>query len=150
MKIKKQTVTSDVPYQPLCPVCQTAYQKAISNCAICAWHFPQKDSTDYPLMLAKAKQHYHVVTAIAQVAEELKNQQQALQQMAAQIAQLNQIVLHLKNNSGIVQLHRMGPSKTDTVSSLMPVPTAENFDTLEKHQAWWEALEEHISTIVLN
>lgn len=142
MKIKKQTVTSDVPYQPLCPVCQTAYQKTISNCAICAWHFPQKDSTDYPLMLAKAKQQYHIVTTIAEVAQALKSQQQTLQQMATQIAQLNQTVLDLKNNSGIVQLHRMGPSKTNTVSSLMPVPKAENFDTLEKRQAWWETLEE--------
>lgn len=133
--IQKSDINS---IQNSCPVCTSKNETEVQNCATCGWYFPLKDSPHFAIELSRAKQQFQMISTFNQVLGGMQSQAKMLEKVSFRLDGLEGEMNHLKENKPVDTLL----IQKYEYPVLKPIEKVADFNTKEKRQSWWYALEE--------
>lgn len=122
-----------------CPVCNASIADDAVHCGTCNWYIPLKDTEHYDFELSKAKQQWQMVSSFNQVFQHLQVQSQVLEKVSFRLDGLENEMQSIKEKNPFSQT---AFQQSYDYPPLVPIQSADAYDTPEKRLEWWKELEE--------
>ena len=121
----------------ICAVCNSTHPEGAEHCHTCHWYLGSTDFEQYNIELAKARQHWKMISAMSHLSQQIQGQSDQIQQLTDRLS-----ALEVKPNipwEGDPAL-RVEVAE-EGFPDLLPIAKSDSFDTPNKRLEWWNNLE---------